>query len=922
MRPIKLTMQAFGPYPETVTIDFREIGSSGLYLICGDTGSGKTTIFDAISFALFGEPSGDVRLSLNFRSDFADPKAETYVDFTFEYRKKEYRVIRNPRYQRAAKRGGGTTTQMPRAELQMPGRDTISGPKEVDAAITELLGITKEQYAQIAMIAQGEFRKLLNASTKERSEIFRQIFNTGPYERFQEMLARKARALKAENDRAADRVNTLAKQSSLKPSSADHLQLEDMIAAGAVNGAQLNELIERALSDDGKASKQLDDELRAANDRLGMIAQQLNAAETKKKLSKEIDEVKEQLSRANATLIRCKEAVNAALRSKHLEDSLPITINKLQSDIDRFSMLDEAGRSVASASEAVKTAKLACENAKKESANLAEEHISLDKRQKELAAIASEKNAVLLQIEQLRNEYNNLESLAKTLEKQRASIAKSKTELQAAQTTYLKLQANSERAAQAASKAQRAFLDNQAGILALGLTSGEPCPVCGSTTHPQPASITDNATSESESKQLAEEANAASKAASEASAKCAALQSELNERTNRLKETESENASDDQRRARLTEIDETISSLQRKADAVSTAEKELAAVNQKLEKMKQLQQQAQTSEENLATDLHARDTEYAAQLARFEEMKAGMSADSATDEARQATREKLQKAQDQLNDLVETRTQAESNLESANKNAIRISSRIESLKQQASAIEEANPETLEIEKAQLEEGNKQRSAQLRILNDRIAVNKRVHSALQQDLARADKIRSEYGELASLADVAGGTLKGSQRITFETYVQTIYFDLIIQASNARLSQMTANRYELRRKTADTRSGKTGLDLDVLDRYTGKLRDASTLSGGESFEASLCLALGLSDVVQSMAGGIQLDSMFIDEGFGTLDEESLANAIKMLSGLSGESRLIGIISHVDELKSAIDRKIIVTKGVNGSTLEVVV
>ena len=247
-------------------------------------------------------------------------------------------------------------------------------------------------------------------------------------------------------------------------------------------------------------------------------------------------------------------------------------------------------------------------------------------------------------------------------------------------------------------------------------------------------------------------------------------------------------------------------------------------------------------------------------------------------------------------------------------------------KEQALRSEIARIDALDIEELAARKETLQRQLEavaneLEPYEKRIAVNERALSSIERELEETDRTRKEYGELSVLADVACGTLKGSQRISFETYVQTIYFDMVIAASNTRLALMAGGRFELRRKASATLSGKTGLDLDVFDRYTGKSRDASTLSGGESFEASLCLALGLSDVVQSLAGGIQLDSMFIDEGFGTLDDESLANAINMLAELSTGNRLVGIISHVDELKTAIDRKIVVKSGPQGSSLEVI-
>lgn len=919
MRPIKLVISAFGPYAQETTVDFEKIGSSGLYLICGDTGSGKTTIFDAISFALFGMPAGETRSAANLRSDFADPATKTFVDLTFAYRDKEYRIVRNPRYERPAKRGSGMATEQAAAELHLPDGSVETGPVAVDAKIRETLGVTKSQYEQIAMIAQGEFKKLLNANTKDRADIFRHIFSTAPYEALQNELKSKANALKNANERANERIASLARQVNLNPESEGFAEVDRMIALGAIDADKLKGIVGDAVAADKEKTQTLAAANKETRSQLQNTESELAKAKQRASMEERRRRLEQELALAQTAMDEAKTRLEATQANEPELASLPAKIEEAQRlmqlvdetervRIDLDATVNARDRAVKAASES-RTQAEAAESLLKELLATQASLIDLTQKQRELTQ----------KIEALKQERKRLDETCREFDKALSESAQANASLLQEQAHYRDAQQASDRALEESRAARKAYLDNQAGILAQELEEGSPCPVCGSQNHPRKASLVESAPSKEEIERLEQLSTKMQATATEASAASARAKARYEERQTRLVSLEERFGKRDDLDAAAAKLKQETAKLATECASLGDPETQAKRTATEIERTQSRIEKLKLQQASLDQEATHAQTLSAVAESKLAEKTAELESHGHTD--KQQLRANIDALIKRKNQLEEASQGARLAFETARSKVVEETGKEQALRSEIARIDALDIEELAARKETLQRQLETITNELEPYEKRIAVNERALSSIEEELEETDRTRKEYGELSVLADVACGTLKGSQRISFETYVQTIYFDMVIAASNARLALMAGGRFELRRKASATLSGKTGLDLDVFDRYTGKSRDASTLSGGESFEASLCLALGLSDIVQSLAGGIQLDSMFIDEGFGTLDDESLANAINMVAELSTGNRLVGIISHVDELKTAIDRKIMVKSGPQGSSLEVI-
>lgn len=1100
MRPIKLTMSAFGPYSGEVVVDFASLGSTGLYLVCGDTGAGKTTIFDAVSFALFGSPSGQDRTARSLRSDFASAATPTFVELEFEHRGQRYTIHRNPEYERPKLRGDGLTTQTADAELRMPEVAPITGTRDVDAAILELIGIDRSQFSQIVMIAQGDFRRLLSAGTKERAAILRKLFGTAPYDEFQKALKRRRDKLEDDSKTVRNRLLALAPMISISDEAEVAEEAEEAGGAATSTRRERREAFGASEVPDAEDMLALIAEQDAADEAiLGALAGEASAVaaqvETLTTLSERAGQVrvaKASLEETVSKLGIARESVEAAKaeldecsktgpRRKELSDSVSVLSRELES----YAKLDRAREEVREAAQGVRDAEGDLQEAagnlgamqselveaRKKAADLSQAPAELAeaKAAQETTAQsvrdAEEAVAGCAELARRKNALAELKKAAEQAEKRRSSLDEAAkaavtalSELRSreasfsdasgvaararalvedlerrvgqARKDYRDLQAR-ERAAQADERAlakaqdeycaarealetargaysrvQRAFMDAQAGILARDLVSGVPCPVCGSIEHPNPAVLADEAPVEEDVKNAeaafnaaSEAANARSNAASAARQKAdgsAAELSRLQEQVGTAEEvaslgkglaTQLDAARADRSKAEqaltdLAELREVIKSAERREkdsaaaldDARSSAERasrahaaaesaldqfiaslstaDASIANERLEQAKlvladakekcrvaQANENARVASADRATNLEAeiaeterRSTELRTQLeslrqalaqatARAESLAEGLSfEDEATASAR------LEDMRGELEDLVSAFEEARGNLSDRELAVSKLEERANTLEAQISALDvddsisaDELESQLNLARARANELARQKAA----AEQRREANGEIARQLEELGDRAATVTARFGELDSLAKTAGGTLVGKERITFETYLQARWFDRVLAAANRRLLVMTDGRYELVRHSGQ-RSGsgaaQSGLDLDVRDSFTGRPRAASSLSGGESFKASLALALGLSDVVQANAGGIELDTMFVDEGFGTLDEESLQLALHTLAELSGSNKLVGIISHVDELRTSIDRKIVVEAGRTGSTLHI--
>ena len=916
MRPLYLKMSAFGPYADSCELDYEQLGHEGLYLITGATGAGKTTIFDAITYALYGQTSGDQRDANAMRSKYASIETETYVEFKFSYHGKEYFIKRNPDYLRVKKRGEGTTEEKKDAELHMPDGRIITRFDNVTKEISErILLITREQFVRIAMIAQGEFLKLLLAGTKDRSEIFRKIFNTGLYEEFQKrageetrQLARDIKELESGYNFALDAVIVdeedtellmcLADiRSGLTPPDEAILWLSNQISADAATAEESAKLI--------ADTKVLIDSM---NQKLGIAGQD-------KKVRDALETARLRLPDENKDNEAAKLALNTLTAKQPEIDRLQAQITQLEAVLPIYAKLRKQTGAIEAAENELTDER---ESFTELSETLEKYKENRDNAKKILADLAD----IGTMAESLKNNeksiLNRLAGLAglRNLKTEHEMLRKA---LEIAQDTYKTASRNSIALRNNYEQQQKAFLDEQAGILAETLIPGEPCPVCGATEHPAPAAL-------SESAPAKEELEKAKKAAQAAETKTNAASSEANKLTGQ----ESEKKAELVRAFAGLLGDADVDEIEIKIDETEAgANAEMADVKEALKKAEEKQKRKADIEEQLPMieDCIEKTSEaLARKRERIKELTTRISSDAKARD-KQAAELKFEDeeiAGEYIKSLKLAKESHEINRENARK-AFNVSNEavsntkreIDALNKQLSETEAIDADKLREEKAHADEQHELLTEQSKQLLIRLNANKKAHGGMVQIAKRMSSAKERYVWLKKLSDTAGGDVSGEVKIRLETYIQTAYFDKVIAKANVRLMQMSGAMYELKRRGKGTKQGQSGLDLDIIDHYNDTERDVRSLSGGESFLASLALALGLSDEIQSYAGGIKLDSMFIDEGFGSLDDDTLAQAMQALLGISQSNRLVGIISHVKELNSMIDRQIIVTKQMTGGS-----
>ena len=920
MRPLTLTLSAFGPYAGQITLALEQLGKNGLYLIRGDTGAGKTSIFDAIAFALYGEASGDQREAAMFRSQYAAPDTPTFVELTFESAGKTYRVRRVPEYTRPAKRGGGVTLQRAEAELTMPDGRVVTRVKEVGQAVREIVGVDREQFAQIAMIAQGDFLKLLVASTEERMRIFRQIFHTGRYQKLQAALKDQLAALSRARDKLRDGLMQAVGSARYPADSVLGQRLADAQAGRLLlqeTAALLDEIVRQdsAAQEAGRrALERLDKQIGQAARTLGQ-ARELAAARTQlRDAQAKRQAIQQEMEKAGAA--------RAALAARKPErEALAQQAVALAEEVRRHeacSRLDQALEAAQKRYTDGCAAQAACA---KQLTDLADQQAAARAGQERLADSA-------IRAEKQRAEH------AALLEEQRAfnGLSRDLDAVAASARQYARVQKDYLAAAQSAEAAQgryqqmnRAFLDEQAGILALGLQDGAPCPVCGACSHPRPAQVTLGAPREADLEQAKQQAAAAQAEAGRLSAEAGQLRGALEARRAGLQQRARELLGDvpceemaEQIAAAGAALRDRLAACKSALDQAQQDMQQLDQFGHTLRTLEQAVQQAQ-ARQAAAQQAIARAEQDTQHLARQkQELADGL---RYPDQA--AARRAAQQTKDTIQDLDRRTEQADQAYQACKSQADALEGTIAALAGQLEHAPEIDMETIQAEleacnarRRALEDGQTARAARL----DR---NQDALRALETHGAALAEAEQKWGWVKSLADTAGGQLVGREKIMLETYVQMTYFDRILARANTRLMVMSRGQYELKRRAqAENNRRQSGLELDVVDHYNGSVRSVKTLSGGESFQAALSLALGLSDEVQSAAGGVQLDVMFVDEGFGSLDEEALEQAVRALSDLSGGNRLIGIISHVEALARRIDRQIVVTKhGTAGSDAVIV-
>lgn len=925
MRPLNLIITGFGTYCQRTQINLEQLGSQGLYLITGDTGSGKTTIFDAITYALYGDVNGENRTVSMIRSTFATPDIPTEVELSFEYRGKTYLVKRNPEYEGISKRGDSLVKRLADATLLKPDGTIVTGQQKVTNAIKELLGIDKEQFSQIVMIAQGDFQKLLMEDTETRQEIFRKIFKTDYYKELQQQLLENEKQLGMQRKEIESAISIYIKGLSCDPASTLNIELEKA-KAGELVITDVIELINKIIGEDTEAQTKVNKAIAAREKQMNELRDELSKNDQIEKLrddckeksaefksvSDSIDEVKEAFEKEKARVEegRKKEA-DLAIQKEELKkyeelDAIEKEIRDIQ---NKKTELEKQ----------IKDIEAECENYKNQETELTKVLKSLaDAEKKYYEADALQKKA-----SDRKDSFEELEKSAGECEELLKDFEGLQKAYMAAQKSYEDFDLNYKHL-------RKIYMDEQAGIIARDLQDGLPCPVCGSLEHPKPAVMSEGAPSKEELDKAEKEDKVLEKNASSANIECAKGKTNYENKLKLVKESYLKLTKDDSV-SELLELKEKISV--QKAEAL----KELQICNKKLE-----EESARVNQKNKITEelpkvqdllkqktqsLQTNNEELSAWGARLNE-KENQAKEFRTklkfkDIA--AAQEEISALENQIEDMKEAFENAQKKYQEAQEKFTALKSQLEQLEAQLKDTKEINAEELKqkldnLEKERTEINNKKSQ-----VDSRINANNTALKNINEHAQELSAIQEKYAYVSALSKTANGNLSGGkEKIKLETYIQMTYFDRIIAHANKRLLIMSDMQYELVRKkqAADLRS-QTGLELDVIDHYNGGQRSVKSLSGGESFQASLALALGLSDEVRLSAGGIKIDSMFVDEGFGTLDSDALQKAFKALSGITEGNRLVGIISHVDLLKEKIDKQIVVKKArTGGSTVEVMV
>lgn len=907
MRPLKITMSAFGPYAGKVTLDMQKLGKSGIYLITGDTGAGKTTIFDAISYALYGEASGNYRENTTLRSKYASADTPTFVELEFEYNNEIYKINRNPEYPRPNKRGEGFTKQSANAELVMPDGSVITKIKEVSAKVEEIIGINKNQFSQIAMIAQGDFRKLLNCETNERSKIFRKIFKTEPYHNIEIKLSSLFNELKRNREKEKSGIEQYINQ--LKCNENDTLSLElERAKSGDVLIEDVIKLAGEIINKDTLEYTKTQKNIESINEEIEKINSNIKLYENQEATKKAYAKASAKLEELKTKRNECEKAYKSAEAQRERLDDLTRKINLINSKMPKYDELKSLENSINERTQSFEKSNNSLKLKQQEITLLEKE---IDEKSKALEEI---KGADLL-AQKLTVQKEEISKKAEALKELKTEIDRCKTEqknLKNAQSFAKSALDEYGALENEYNQIYIAFFNEQAGIIADELKDGEPCPVCGSTSHPNLARKSENAPSQADVESAQNLVKKAQEKADKARDTASALKSRFDEIAANVKSAAKklfgtdDNVFDDYNsniNALKKEYDDTLALLKTANEKLSLYQKLDKEIPKIQEKQKSLSDEISTLNTQKASD----EAFISENTKRVTSIKSELDFESA--------------------DLAKDKLKEYTNLSSDIKNAIEksknafddIKSKYDTQKGTKASLENALKEFKEIDLASLNEKSlklneykKDVDETAKSLYSRIESNK----LLVDDISKKRDILKGYDDkyvwLKALSETANGDISGKEKITLETFVQMTYFDSIIRKANIRLLTMSDGQYELvRRSDAETLKKNEGLALDVIDHFNGSSRSVSTLSGGESFMASLCLALGLSDEIQSSNGGIKLDTMFVDEGFGSLDGEALDRALSALTSLSQGNRLVGIISHVDALCDRIDNKIVITK-----------
>lgn len=1007
MKPLKLTMQAFGPYATKTVIDF-SVFDSGLFLVAGDTGSGKTSIFDAITYALYNEVSGSLKDPSMMRSDYAKPTDETFVELEFLHNGKKYVVRRNPRYKRAKLRGDGFTDQPARASLIFPNGTEEDKLIKVDEHIRNILGIDADQFKQIVMIAQGEFLRLLNASSVERSEIFRTIFDTHDYVRIQYALGEDASRLRKELDRYEVSISNLYQQienpfdlrlaedfnKDIQVLMDYDINKRDQLIENINNNNIIKErltkriALQASINQDIKNLELVTSELNALRKRQDFVEKDRSYLRLLKRANKELlpiivsfEEIETRLKKEKLNFEKIDEKLRVNKEKLTKELALKNELDEVRNSFNqRFNFLENLSKSFSVYKELDRISHLKSQLEK----NLKEATILRDDLSVQI--LAKKKHIEVLRDRQrtfinLDKQYMLKSQELKEDEKQLAVLESVKyniSELKELESQYKRLRekfdeldGNFVKKRDFYHEQEDLFYRSQAGILAEKLVDNKPCPVCGALNHPSPAILLEGYLPKNdldalkvEVDQLRSDREKVSLALGNLKVKMdrvmESVDKQMEGKTFNYKDLENIREIVDTKQKELSEIKNKLVALEVSDEVISMEVQTLNDLERKFESVniKDLENELLSNTVKLETmlkdlkytSLNEAEKVYKNELALYEaDQKSVEENDNKVNELK-AIIDTLNAKKLDLNERIEVLSNQLNKLELKYREKIdlleivdvdKVLNDLEKMEDLEASINSFDSTLREFEvkrkdlKARVTD---QKIVDLSDLESKLHVLNQELEVLSNQLKEYDfrikkhedlleiykdlsidyqRVLHRFETVSGLEKTMRGNLSGRDRITLEQYVQSAYFEYVINEANKRFIKMTDNQFELfRQSEADNKRSQSGLDLEVLDHYTGKKRPVKTLSGGESFKASLALALGLSDVTQSSVGGVVIDAMFVDEGFGTLDRDSLSHALDILLELAEDERLVGVISHVPELREIVDQQIIVHKSSSGS------
>lgn len=1029
MKPIHLTISAFGPFAEKIEIPFSKLGEGGLFLVSGDTGAGKTTIFDAICFALFGETSGSNRGIDSLRSDFAQGGTKTFVELSFQHRGKVYRIVRNPAYRRPKKNGDGMTTEIAEAALFCEEKNLSTGFVQVKKAVEELLSVDAKQFKQIAMIAQGEFLKLLYAESTERGVIFRKVFHTNTFADFQQRLKEAEKQNRMQFEDSEKRLlhylyqlspqegsdaktlifqaETILEQEekAFRESQKQVFQLKEEKADLSKKGQELTreiskgEINNKRIADLNEAKKdlqRLSEEKEEKQNRQAFLLRQRIAQDYVFPMEKEMlreKELLEEIERQNESFQKKLNALYPVLKEieeerQKQEEAQPklneekIRLRKMENDFTAYSRKEALQKESA----VLQKEKESLENevtAIKNKMQILDKNIEAIKAKLEEKPILVKAELITGQAIQHKKERDNrikqIVSMQEALKADEKALETLRNQYRTAELRWKEARRNRE-------AIESAYLGEQAGILAEKLQDGQACPVCGSLEHPKKALLSSTAPTEEEWKKSKEKEEIAHtllqeiasngkglssicelqresilKSCLEEATSVEKIQVDLKSLTEEIRCLSLEMISQQNKQAEFSELEIRLENeTARLADHKKQLDEIEIKVKNNIEKNGLLQGELTSLEERLEKNITAieaksaieglrryiekAENEYRRSLVLYQEKKDEIQTLETRLEEGKKQGQQGQKRVKEATDAFHSMFQ-EKGFETEEQYSLSLPETREAMEGEEQTVQrffnqlaqlqdfilrtESREEIKLTDLAKLQEDKN--TTALRIvaidtmlegLSGSLAIKESALQKGKEELLFLQKLEKQYMPILELSKTANGELSGRDKVTFESFVQGFYFDRVLHAANLRLGEMTEGRYRLlRAENASDKRSQSGLEMEVMDYYTGKGRSVKSLSGGEAFKASLSLALGLSDVIQSHAGGVQIDAMFIDEGFGALDEHSREQAVQVLQRLSYGNRLVGIISHITELKESIDKKILVQRSFTGSSVEII-